>query len=87
MPKELRVSGFSEVGASEGGEHVVLGCDIEGGDPCRLLIPASIYQALMAALLAAGSLTYQEQPKRLGTPEAVMNAYGVADFKPSSFHV
>ena len=80
---ELRIADVTQVGTAENGNQILLGGTTPDGGSYRITIPSAIYQGVLASMFAAASMSFQEQLRRLGSEEAVLDAFGVAEFNPT----
>jgi hypothetical protein len=84
---ELRIADVTEVGTKDNGDQIVLGGPTTDGGSYRIAIPSALYQGVLASMFAAASMSFREQLRRLGSEEAVVNAFGVAEFSPTGYKV
>ena len=75
------------LGHRSGRPHVIAVFGLKDGKEQTLAVPISLFQGLIASLIAAGSDAYRQQLKRLGSDQAMLDLYGVCGITPTGFRM
>ena len=83
----VQVENILSVTATDDLEYVIAVFGLKDGKEQTLAVPISLFQGLIASFIAAGSDTYRQQLKRLGSDEAMLDLYGVCGITPTGFRM
>ena len=83
----VQVENILSITATDDGEHIIAVFGLKDGKEERLAVPISLFQGLIASLIAAVSDAYRQQLKRLGSDEAMLDVYGVCGITPTGFRM
>src|SRR5262245_24074495 len=78
---DLFIDEISTFGATENGEQVRMTFVLKGGSERPIFVPLGLFPGLTASLMAAGRI----QLGRLGSEDALLNAFPVAPFRPTGY--
>jgi|GEM_PF-5175921 len=83
----LIITNIVQTGAANDGDFLKLTVEVAGGQRIHLGFPAQMGSGLVGAIFAGLGLVHQEQLKRLGTDQAVLDHLGITPLVPTGFEV
>lgn len=81
----LFVERVGVVGITEEGDYLGMELQFVSGERATVMFPQSMFQKLMAALMAAGAAAHDERVKRHGSEANMLTFAGAEPFSPSDF--
>lgn len=85
--QNIIVKNVVQAGAANAGDFLTLTIQTNDGQQLKLGFPASMGPGLLGAITAAIGLVHQEQLKKLGSEQAVLDHIGTSPIQPTAYEV